>query len=120
MLFLRKAQQTLAPQRRAPHSFQIFKRKSQRIPFRKHQYGMTGNQFSVDLPRQFSEQTFGAISANGNPKAFSHNDADSARTSFRLTDQQIEAGRGCPPAMLLDILDVSASAKKGGSIPSAL
>ena len=120
MLFLGRTQQTLASKRRTPSFLQIFKRKSQRIPFRKHQEGMAGNQFLSHLSRQFPEETFGAIAANGNPKAFSDNNAYAARTCFCLADQQIKAGGGHSPAMLFDVLDVPASAEKERPISSTL
>jgi len=81
---------------------------------------MARNQFGSHMSRQFAEETFGPISANGNPKAFSDEDADAARTRFGLADQQIKAGRGHPAAMLFDILDVAAGAKKGRLISSTL
>ena len=73
---------------------------------------MAGNQFPSHLSRQFPEETLGAIAANGNPKSLSDNDADPARTCVGLADQQIKTGRGQSPAMLFDILDVSARAKE--------
>ena len=81
---------------------------------------MARNQFRSYMSRQFAEETFGAISANGNPEAFPDDDADATRTRFSLADQQIKAGRGHPSAMLFDILDVAAGAKKGRLISSTL
>jgi len=112
ILFPARAQQTLASERGTPCFHQVCKGKSQRISFRKHQEIMVRNQFPSHVSRQFPKESLGAIAANGDPKSLSDNDADPARTCVGLADQQIKTCRGQSPAMLFDILDVSARAKE--------
>jgi hypothetical protein len=119
MLYPAAAEQTLTAQRSPPQALQFFERKRQSVPLREYQQRMTGGKLASNLSRQFPEQSFDSIAADGDPEPSPHNDANTAPTAFGLAHQQVEAGCGQPPAMPFHKFNVAARAKKKDSISSA-
>jgi hypothetical protein len=91
----------------------------ERIPFGKDEQRMFGGEFAPYLSRQLAEQTFRAITSNGNSKPFPDDDPDPASPGSGPAHQKVKAGRGQPPAMLLHIFDVAARTKEQNLISSA-
>jgi hypothetical protein len=82
---------------------------------------MIAGQFAADLPRQLSEKTLHPITPDRNAEPFPDHNANPAdRQAGSLANQQVEAGSGQPPAMLLDVFDIAAGSKKKGPVSCTL
>ena len=102
----------MTPERGTPKAFQFLKWKGESIPLWEHEERMLGSQLGPHLAGQLAEQTFDAVAPNGDAEAFADDNAYPARSCFDPAYQQVEAGGGEATAMLFDILDVAAGAKK--------
>lgn len=72
----------MTPQSRPPQLFQLFERKGEGFPFRKHEQRVVSGQLTSNLPRQLAEETFRTIPADRDTKPFADDNTHSTRLCF--------------------------------------
>jgi hypothetical protein len=102
-------QQPLALERRQPCLFQGSKGLNNRLPFWEDHKGLSLEQLTFDLPREFPKQAFHSIPADGSSESLPHHNTDPAASYIGRANHHVkEGGRDTTP-VLLGILDVAAA-----------